>query len=89
MTPGLASATTKSASRQTYYTIRFLVDRQRVEDAYRAYAYFRWVDDVLDGDALAATGSSPGSGTWKSTSGRRLRRVRSMWCRCAPVAGRA
>ena len=59
MKPGLASATTRSASRQTYYTIRFLVDRQRVEDAYRAYGYFRWVDDVLDGDALAGTGSSP------------------------------
>lgn len=39
---------TKAASRQTYYTIRFLVDRERVDDAYRAYAYFRWVDDTLD-----------------------------------------
>lgn len=38
----------KAASRQTYYTIRFLVDRNRVLDAYRAYAYFRWVDDCLD-----------------------------------------
>jgi hypothetical protein len=46
--PGLASAITKAASKQTYYTIRFLVDRPRTEDAYRAYAYFRWVDDVLD-----------------------------------------
>jgi phytoene/squalene synthetase len=42
---------TKAASRQTYYTIRFLVDRERVEDAYRAYGYFRWVDDILDADA--------------------------------------
>jgi phytoene/squalene synthetase len=25
-----------------------LVDRGRSDDAYRAYAYFRWVDDVLD-----------------------------------------
>jgi phytoene/squalene synthetase len=24
------------------------VDRERIDDAYRAYAYFRWVDDVLD-----------------------------------------
>ncbi len=39
---------TKAASKQTYYTIRFLVDRERVADAYRAYAYFRWVDDTLD-----------------------------------------
>ena len=47
----LASSITKAASKQTYYTIRFLADRDRVEDAYRAYAYFRWVDDVLDGEA--------------------------------------
>ena len=43
-----ASAITKAASKQAYYTIRFLVDRDLVEDAYRAYAYFRWVDDVID-----------------------------------------
>ena len=46
-----ASATTKAASKQTYYTIRFLVDRERVDDAYRAYGYFRWVDDVIDADS--------------------------------------
>ena len=46
-----ASSITKAASKQTYYTIRFLVDRERVDDAYRAYAYFRWVDDVLDADS--------------------------------------
>jgi hypothetical protein len=44
----LAAAITKAASKQTYYTIRFFVDRGRVDDAYRAYGYFRWVDDVLD-----------------------------------------
>ena len=44
----LAPSITKAASKQTYYTIRFLADRERVADAYRAYAYFRWVDDVLD-----------------------------------------
>ena len=43
-----ASSITKAASKQTYYTIRFLVDRERVEDAYRAYGYFRWVDDFID-----------------------------------------
>ncbi len=48
MVPNLASSITKTASKQTYYTIRFLVDRDRVDDAYRAYAYFRWVDDVLE-----------------------------------------
>jgi phytoene/squalene synthetase len=44
----LASTITKAASRQTYYTIRLLADRELVPDAYRAYAYFRWVDDTLD-----------------------------------------
>jgi phytoene/squalene synthetase len=39
---------TRAASLQTYATIRFLVDRDRVADAYQAYAYFRWVDDWLD-----------------------------------------
>jgi len=48
-----ASAITKAASKQTYYTIRFLVDRERVNDAYRAYAYFRWVDDVLDAESAS------------------------------------
>lgn len=49
----LAIDITWTASKQTYYTIRFLVDRELVPDAYRAYAYFRWVDDCLD----AETGS--------------------------------
>jgi phytoene/squalene synthetase len=52
----LAPSITKAASKQTYYTVRFLVDRERVADAYRAYAYFRWVDDTLDGNSsLSAT----------------------------------
>lgn len=46
--PQLAASITHSASKQTYYTIRFLVDRDLTADAYRAYAYFRWVDDTLD-----------------------------------------
>ncbi len=46
-----AIAITKAASKQTYATIRFLVDRERVNDAYLAYAYFRWVDDVLDAES--------------------------------------
>jgi len=46
--PALAASITRTASKQTYYTIRFLVDNCLVEDAYRAYAYFRWVDDWLD-----------------------------------------
>ena len=50
----LAAEITKTASKQTYYTIRLFVDWERVDDAFRAYGYFRWVDDVLD----AETGSS-------------------------------
>ncbi len=49
----LAKAITRSASKQTYYTIRLLVDRPLVADAYRAYGYFRWVDDILDAEAGA------------------------------------
>lgn len=44
----LAEAITKSASKQSYYTIRYLVNRKLAGDAYLAYAYFRWVDDILD-----------------------------------------
>jgi phytoene/squalene synthetase len=51
----LASSLTKAASEQTYYTVHFLVDRERVEDAYCAYGYFRWVDDVLDADSGSAS----------------------------------
>jgi phytoene/squalene synthetase len=47
----LAASMTRSASEQTYLTIRFLADRERAADAYRAYAYFRWVDDTLDTQA--------------------------------------
>src|SRR5574341_600758 len=50
-----ASLITKAASKQTYYTIRFLGDRDRIDDAYRAYGYFRWVDDVLDAGSLSSS----------------------------------
>jgi len=46
--PRLAESITWAASKQTYYTIRLLVDRGRVSNAYRTYAYFRWVDDQID-----------------------------------------
>ena len=50
----LAQSITKDASSQTYYTIHFLVDSERVDNAYRAYAYFRWVDDTLDACPISA-----------------------------------
>jgi phytoene/squalene synthetase len=55
---GLAPGITKTASTQAYYTIRFLADRQRAANAFRAYAYFRWVDDILD--AESGSGSERG-----------------------------
>lgn len=51
----LAASITKAASKQTYYTIRFLVDKKKDVDAYRAYAYFRWVDDWLDQEKHSQT----------------------------------
>ena len=44
----LAAQITHAASQQTYLTIRLLADSKRIDDAYRAYAYFRWVDNWLD-----------------------------------------
>ena len=44
----LAKSITFSGSKQSYYTARLLVDRDLVDDCYRAYAYFRWADDVVD-----------------------------------------
>ena len=52
MTTTIAESITKAASKQTYYTIRLLVDRERIDDAYRSYAYFRWVDDSLDTESI-------------------------------------
>jgi phytoene/squalene synthetase len=44
----LARAITWASSKQTYYTARLMVDEGLVNDCYRAYAYFRWADDVID-----------------------------------------
>ena len=48
----LAASITRAASLQTYCTIRLLADHDRASDAFRAYAYFRWVDDCLDEGGL-------------------------------------
>lgn len=45
----LARWTTRAGSLHSYLIIRWLVDPDLVDDAYRAYAYFRWMDDRLDG----------------------------------------
>ncbi len=44
----LARGITWRESKQSYLTMRFLVDKDLVDDSYRAYAYFRWADDVVD-----------------------------------------
>jgi len=44
----LARRITWHESKQSYLTMRLLVDRGLVDDGYRAYAYFRWADDVVD-----------------------------------------
>ena len=44
----LARNITKTGSIQTYYTAKLMVDKDLVDDFFRAYAYFRWIDDVID-----------------------------------------
>lgn len=44
----LARSITWSSSKQTYFTARLLADRDLVDDCLRAYAYFRWADDMVD-----------------------------------------
>lgn len=44
----LARSITWRGSKQTYFTGRLLIDRDLVDDFFRAYAYFRWIDDVID-----------------------------------------
>lgn len=43
-----AEKITRDASVQTYWTVKLLFDRERRGDAYRAYAYFRALDDEID-----------------------------------------
>ena len=47
-TADLARSITWKGSKQTFFTGRLLIDRVLLDDFYRAYAYFRWVDDVID-----------------------------------------
>jgi len=48
LTVPFAQAITWSGSKQAYYTAKLIVDKELVDDFYRAYAYFRWADDVVD-----------------------------------------
>src|SRR5512138_3754692 len=44
----LARRITWRASKQSYLTARLLADRDLADDCLRAYAYFRWADDIID-----------------------------------------
>ena len=47
-TATLARSITRNSSKQSYLIARWLVDKDLVDDCLRAYAYFRWADDVID-----------------------------------------
>jgi len=47
-TAALAHSITWAGSKQSYLTARLLADRDLVDDCLRAYAYFRWADDMID-----------------------------------------
>ncbi|MHC4638226.1 MAG: squalene/phytoene synthase family protein [Planctomycetota bacterium] len=47
-TAKLSRRITWKSSKQTYCIGRLMVDRHLVDDFYRAYAYLRWVDDIID-----------------------------------------
>lgn len=44
----LAAGITRAASRQSYLTIRWLADPRYRADAFALYAWFRWLDDMVD-----------------------------------------
>ena len=53
-TAALAQSITWAGSKQAYYTARLMVDKDLVNDFMRAYAYFRWADDVVDVSSRSA-----------------------------------
>lgn len=50
----LARQITSSSSKQADFVASLIVDRHLVDDFYRAYAYFRWADDVVDDQCRSA-----------------------------------
>ena len=44
----LARSITRASSKQSYLTAQLLADRPLADDCLRAYAYFRWADDMID-----------------------------------------
>ena len=58
VTATLARSITWASSKQSYIIARLLVDKDLVNDCLRAYAYFRWADDVIDVSAQKGSLSS-------------------------------
>lgn len=53
--PHLASSITYKSSRQSFYTVLLFVDQGLKIDAFKAYAYFRWLDDQLDKESISTS----------------------------------
>ena len=53
-TAAMARSITRAGSKQSYYTIRLMADKGLRDDFYRAYAYFRWADDIIDVSSRSA-----------------------------------
>ena len=49
----LARAITRNGSKQSYFIASLLADKDLKDDCLRAYAYFRWADDVIDVSATS------------------------------------
>jgi hypothetical protein len=47
-TSDLARSITWNGSKQSYFTGRMMMDRNLQNDYFRAFAYIRWMDDVID-----------------------------------------
>lgn len=54
-THSLATSLTWKGSKLTYLIGRLLVDRRLKGDFFRAYAYFRWLDDMIDETGIPQT----------------------------------
>lgn len=48
MTTTLSHTITRNGSKQSYYSLKFMADKDLADHALGAYAYFRWVDDFVD-----------------------------------------
>lgn len=47
-TTALSHTITRKGSKQSFYSLKFMTDKDLADHALGAYAYFRWVDDFVD-----------------------------------------